>query len=180
MSPGGLVGRLVRLAALGTLAAWLVDRRLGDRRADRGPRPIRTAVTVAAPIERVWAVLADIERQPEWMHDLKSVRLTTPGPTGVGTRGVGRVQVFGIAVEDPVVVTAFEVPSHFAIRHEGLVTGGGDIRLAETADGETTVTWDETLVAPLFPHLGEVVLSMVFRPVFQRDLDRLAAMVEAV
>ncbi len=176
MNPGRLVARLARFAILGTIAAWVVERRLSVGRADVG---LRTVVTVAAPIERVWAILADIERQPEWMHDLKSVRLTTPGPIGVGTRGIGRVQAFGIGVEDPVEVTAFEAPSHFAIRHEGLVTGGGDIRLTETADGETTVTWDETLIAPLFPLLGGIVLSMVFRPIFQRDLERLASLVEA-
>lgn len=175
-----LVGSIVRLAVAGGVAGWLVDRWLRGHSAGAAPEPIRTRIEVQAPIERVWAVLADIERQPEWMHDLKSVRLTTPPPIGVGTRGIGRVQVFGMGVDDPVEVTAFEAPTHFAIRHEGLVTGGGDIRLeaGPGADRTTTVTWDETLVAPVLPHLGVLVLAFVFRPIFQADLERLARLAE--
>lgn len=177
---GGLLRILIRLSLFAVSAAWLIDRWLRDRAADAPPEPIRTFVVVDAPIEQVWAVLSDIERQPEWIHDLKAVRITTPPPVGVGTRGVGRVQAFGISVEDPVEVTAFEPPTHFAIRHEGLVTGDGDIRLAPGADGTTTiVTWDETLIPPLLPHLGRQVLAAVFEPIFQRDLERLARIVEA-
>lgn len=177
---GRLLRLPVRLAPLVVSTAWLADRWLRDRAGGASPGPIRTSVVIDAPIEGVWAVLIDIERQPEWMHDLKSVRITTPPPVGVGTRGVGRVQVFGIAVEDPVEVTAFEPPSRYAIRHEGLVKGGGEIRLAPGADGTTTVaTWDETLVAPLLPHLGGLLLRLAFEPIFRRDLERLAALVES-
>ena len=176
---GGLVRRVVRLAALTAIAALVLERWLRDQVAATTPAPIRTSVVIAAPIERVWQILADIERQPEWMHDLRNVRLTTPPPVGVGTQATGRVQVFGIAVEDPVEITAFDAPSHFAIRHGGTFTGSGDIRLAAEPDGSTTVAWDEVLVAPVLPHLGGLVLAMVFWPIFQRDLERLAALVEA-
>ncbi|HEX5589417.1 MAG TPA: SRPBCC family protein, partial [Candidatus Limnocylindrales bacterium] len=74
---GGLIRLVIRLAPLGILGAWLLDRRLRGRAGEAGPEPITTSVVVDAPIERVWAVLADIERQPEWMHDLKSVELLT-------------------------------------------------------------------------------------------------------
>ena len=170
---------LVRLAATVGIAGWLIDRWLRDRGAGTAPEPISTRVEVRAPIERVWEILADIERQPEWMHDLRDVRLTTPPPIGVATRGIGRVQAMGIAVEDPVEVTAFDAPHHFAIRHDGLVSGGGDIRLEERADGTTVVTWDETLIAPVLPHLGALVIALVFRPIFRADLERLARLAEA-
>jgi len=177
---GRLLRILIRLAPFLATGAWLADRWLRDRAAGAPPAPIRTFVVVDAPIERVWTVLADIERQPEWMHDLKEVRLTTALPAGVGTRGIGRVRVMGISVEDPVEVTAFEPPVHFGISHEGLVTGGGDIRLAPGADGTTTVvTWDETLIPPVLPYLGGLVLGVVFEPIFQRDLERLARIAEA-
>ena len=172
----GLVRRTARLAALTGLAAWVLDRWLGDQARGAVAPPIRTSISVAAPIERVWAILADIERQPTWMHDLKEVAVLSPGPIGVGTRATGRVQVFGLGVEDPVEITAFEAPAHFAIRHDGLVRGSGDIRLAVNDNGSTLVTWDEWLVPPALPHLGGLLLAMVFRPVFQRDLERLAGL----
>lgn len=175
-----LLRTLLRLAPFLVSGAWLADRWLRDRAGGGPSAAIRTSVIVDAPIERVWAVVADVERQPEWMHDLREIRLTTPPPVGLGTRGVGRVRVLGIALDDPVEVTAFEPPARYAIRHEGLVRGGGEIRLAAGADGTTTVvTWDETLIAPLLPHLGGLLLRLVFAPIFRRDLERLAELVEA-
>jgi uncharacterized protein YndB with AHSA1/START domain len=155
--------------------------RLRDRACGPTPPPIRTVVTVDAPIERVWDRLADIERQPEWMHDLTSVVIRTPGPIRVGTRVDGRVRALGIEIADPIEVAAFEPPRHFAVSHVGLVAGTGDIRLASSADGRsTTVTWNETLIAPVLPHLAALVLRVVFGPIFRRDLTRLAEVVEGM
>jgi uncharacterized membrane protein len=182
---GRVLGSVARLAILGAAGAWLLDRWLGGRtdQGGSGPMPIRTSIEIDAPIRQVWSVLADIERQPSWMHDLREVRLLTPPPVGVGTRAVGRVQAFGITVEDPIEITIFEPPVRYAIRHEGFVRGGGDIRLvAEGGDGDTAttlVTWEETLVPRILPHLGGVVLATIFGPIFQQDLERLAALVEA-
>jgi hypothetical protein len=51
------------------------------------------------------------------------------------------------------------------------------------ADGEgdlatTLVTWEETLVPRVLPHLGSLVIAAVFGPIFERDLERLAGLVE--
>jgi len=178
---GRVFGPLLRLAIAGAVGAWLIDRWLAARGDGPGAMPIRTSIEIDAPIEQVWAVLADIERQPEWMHDLRDVRVITPPPVGVGTRAVGTVQALGIAVEDPIEVTVFEPPVHYAVRHEGFVTGGGDIRLVADGEGDlatTLVTWEETLVPRLLPHLGGLVLAAVFGPIFERDLERLAGLVE--
>ena len=68
----------------------------------------------------------------------------------------------------------------FAIRHEGTFTGGGVITLEPGADGTTTIVrWDETLVAPVLPHLGAVVAAPVFGAIFQADLVRLRDLVES-
>ena len=179
---GRLLGRLVRLAPFVVSAVWLADRWLGNRAGGSWAMPIRTSVEIDAPIGQVWAVLADIERQPEWMRDLREVRLLTPAPVGVGTRAVGRVQAFGIAVEDPIEITVFEPPVRYAVRHEGFVRGSGDLRLvAEGGDGDeatTLVTWEETLTPRVLPHLGGLVIAAVFGPIFERDLERLAGLVE--
>jgi uncharacterized membrane protein len=171
---------LIRLGLAAVGAGWAIDRGLRARADGAPPAPIASLVVVDAPIERVWAVLADIEGQPRWMHDMKSVRVTTPPPTGVGTRGVSTVRVFGIAVSDPVTITEFEPPSRFALRHEGTVSGSGVITLEPGADGTTTIVrWDERLIVPALPHLGAEVLARVFGPIFQADLFRLRDLVES-
>jgi len=171
---------LLRLVVAGALVGWLVDRWLADRRGGAAPEPIRSLVVIDAPIERVWAELTDVEGQPRWMHDLKSVRLDSPGPVGVGTRATGTVRILGFAVEDPVEITEFEPPMRYAIAHEGRFTGSGLITLEPGADGTTTIVrWEEVLVAPVLPDLADAILRPILGDVFQRDLDRLRAIVEA-
>lgn len=170
---------LLRLAVVGGVVAWFVDRRLAERRGDAAPPPLEMLVVVDAPLETTWAVVADIPRQPEWMHEMKAVRMTTPEPTRAGSRGEATVRIFGIAVTDPVTVTEFEPPRRFAVRHEGLFTGGGLITLEPTAGGRATIVrWEETLVPPVLPDLGALVMAPVLREIFQADLARLKRLVE--
>jgi uncharacterized protein YndB with AHSA1/START domain len=174
-----VIRRLLALALVGAPIAFTLDRWLAARRGTNPPAPLRMLVVVDAPIEETWDVVADIPLQPEWMHEMKRVALTTPGPVGVGTRGRATVRIFGVSVADPVEVTEFVPPTRFAIRHEGLFTGGGLITLEPGSDGSTTVVrWDETLVPPLLPELGALVQAPILQAIFQADLHRLKRLVE--
>ena len=186
-----MIRGVLRIGAVAVVAGWGIDRILRWRAGGNLPAPISTSVVIAASIERVWAVVADVEGQPRWMHDLKSVRMLTAPPVGVGTRGEGTVRILGISVTDPVVITEFEPPTRFAIRHEGAFSGGGTITLEAAptttatatdpgalARPTTTVRWDELVVPPLLPHVGTVVQRPILRSVFQRDLDRLRDLIE--
>jgi Polyketide cyclase / dehydrase and lipid transport len=174
-----MIARLVRLVAIAGVAAYVIDRVLAARRGERPPAPIQSMVVIEAPIERVWGELADVEGQPRWMTEMKAVRILTPGPIGVGTRGEADVRIAGIGVSDPVEIVEFSPPRRFAIRHEGLFTGGGVIELRAGTDGRTTIaTWDETLVPPLLPELGALVQRPILAAIFQADLHRFRELLE--
>lgn len=178
-----MIGRLIltpiRLAIVGLGVAWVADRLLRLLARGAPPEPIRSLVVIDAPIDRVWDVVVDIERQPIWMREMKAVRLLTPGPLGVGTRGEATVRVFGITTIDPVTVTQFEPSTRFAIRHEGAFTGSGLITLEPGADGTTTILrWEETLIAPALPHVAAAAMAPVMRSIFQGDLLRLRDLIE--
>ena len=170
---------LLRLAALGGVTLVAIDRLLRRRRGRATIAPLRMLVVVDAPLERTWALVADVPRQPEWMHEMKAVAVVDPLPLRVGSRAEATVRILGIAVTDPVVVTDITPPTRYAIRHEGLFRGEGVLTLEAGATGETTIVrWEETLIPPLLPDLGAVLQAPILRAIFQADLVRLKALVE--
>jgi hypothetical protein len=123
--------------------------------------------------------VSDIEEQPRWMHEMKAVRMLTPPPVGVGSRGEADVRVLGIGVTDPVTITEWDPPHRFAVRHEGVFTGGGVISRESGADGTTTIVrWEETLIPPVLPRLGDIAQRPVLGAIFRADLQRLRRLVE--
>jgi len=170
---------LLRSVLVGVSVGYAVDRLLGETAKGEAPEPVHSMVVIDAPIERVWAELADIEGQPRWMHDMKSVRVLTDGPIGVGTIGEAYVRMFGIGVTDPVTITEFQPPTRFALTHDGTFKGGGVFELEAGADGTTTIVrWDETIIPPILPHLGAAIGQPVLAAIFQADLERLRDIVE--
>lgn len=175
-----MIRGLLRLALVGLGIGWIVDHVLASRAGGRTPQPIRSLIVIDAPIERVWQLLADVEGQPRWMLDMKAVRVLTPGPVGLGARAEANIRIFGIGVQDPITITAFEPPRRFAIRHEGQFSGEGVIELQQGADRSTTIVrWDETIVPPYLPHLGALLLAPILGGIFQADLARLRELVES-
>ncbi len=179
-----MIRRLLGFLATASVGAVLLDRWLGGFRADpSGPpvhMPIRLRVEVAAPIGTVWTILADIERQPRWMTDLRRVRVLGPLPVGPGTWAEGDVHVLGITIRDRVEIVEFSPPHRYGIRHVGLVRGTGLFSL-DTLDGgrRTSLEWTELLVAPILPDLASVVVGPLLQRVFRADLDRFVTMVAA-
>ena len=172
------------VAVFGVVAAGAIvaaERWLGSVIASGdGPDPaMKMAIAIDAPIDAVWEAVSNIERQPLWMREMRSVRLLTAGPVGIGTRGEADVRIFLVGVVDPVEIDQYDPPVAFGIRHVGIFAGSGRIALEALDARRTLVRWDERLVPPVFPNLGQLVQKPILGAIFQADLERLKEMVEA-
>lgn len=130
-------------------------------------------------------MLVDLDRQPSWMHDLRSVTALSAGSLAVGFRAIGRVRMFGVTQEDPIEVTYLDRLRHYGLTHGGAFAGRADFWLEPLPGGRSTrVTWREELrpnaralglpaaVGPLL-RLLDPLLSPIFEIVFRADLRRL-------
>ncbi|HEY8339915.1 MAG TPA: SRPBCC family protein [Egibacteraceae bacterium] len=130
----------------------------------------RIAVTthVEAPPSRVFAVLTAWEAHPSWRRGVRSVRLRSEQREGVGTALRCRTEVVaGIAIDDDLVVTAWQPERVVAVRHTArLVRGVGAIELTPTRHG-TRVDWWEELDLPLWA-VGEAIGTLLVVPWLSR------------
>lgn len=127
----------------------------------------------AAP-DRVFEVLRDPRRRPEWQENTRDVELLTPAPVGLGARwretqrGVGRVEVE---------VVAFE-PGALWAESGAAEGGGGRITIALAPDGDAAtrlVVTVELALRGARRFMGPALAPIVRRQV-PADLQRLAGL----
>jgi uncharacterized membrane protein len=75
---------------------------------------IKRAIEIAAPAEKVWAVMTDVERWPEWTPSVTDVERLDAGPFGIGSRARIRQPRLPAAVWT---VTDAEMGRHFEWRN---------------------------------------------------------------
>ena len=74
---------------------------------------------IAAPPERVFAAMADLESFGTWMPGFVRIERLTPPPTGVGTRFRETRKMMGHEATEEFEVTAFEPPLVFGLFCDG-------------------------------------------------------------
>jgi uncharacterized protein YndB with AHSA1/START domain len=128
-------------------------------------RPIEVTVLIDAPLERVWAELADFASHPQWMDDAATVRFLTERTTGIGTRIEAATRVGPLRVADVMEVVRWEVAQTIVVEHVGAVKGFGRFDIGPIGDG-TEMRWVEDLRFPWW--MGGPVGLAVARPILGR------------
>jgi carbon monoxide dehydrogenase subunit G len=136
-------------------------------------------VAVAAPLEAVFAAVADWEGQSEWVAFTKVT--ADGGPHRVGERLVAVTKLAGVGFSDPMEVTRWEPPHRIDVRHLGRVVRGTGTFRVEPAPGGAWFTWTEDVDLPLgvVGRLGFALVGPAFRLLLRRSLRRLARRVES-
>ena len=138
---------------------------------------IRTTIVVEAPLETVWADLADIGSHIEWMVDAVAIRFTSPGDPGVGSTFDVATRLGPIRLNDPLQITEWQPGRALGVRHRGAVSGAGRFTVEPVSERRTRVTRDEHLSFPWWMGgaAGEIVATPILRTLFRANLRAFAA-----
>ena len=98
---------------------------------------LRVSTKLDATPDVVWADLADISSHVEWMRDAVAIRFTSDRQQGTGTSFDCDTKVGPFRLTDRMEITAWEPGAAMGVRHTGLVTGDGVIRLRKLRRGRT-------------------------------------------
>lgn len=129
---------------------------------------IKISIKIAAPIEKVWAAIADWESQGEWMLQTR-VWVTSDIRTGVGTSisaltGPLVKSGFKFGLLDKMIVTKWSPPYLCEVDHVGkVIKGSGAFELIDsTQNGKviTTFNWSESIKAP------KVIFLAIYFPTY--------------
>lgn len=140
-------------------------------------RRVDRSVEIGAPAERVFNYLASIDNLAEWQSGIRSVRLTTPGPVGVGTTAFIVRELAGQRIEAPLRITAYDPPHRLALTSEAHnVRLDAALEIAEREPGRSRVTYSAEVSAsglmrfmePMIASTAEADLADSLRRVRER------------
>ena len=109
---------------------------------------IAMSLVIQAPIEKVWAAIADWESQGDWMLQT-SVEVTSQIREGVGTTIAAFTGIGKFGVMDHMVVTSWQPPYICDVLHTGkIIKGTGRFQLSAIDDDSTRFDWSEEILTP--------------------------------
>ncbi|MEU2390950.1 SRPBCC family protein [Streptomyces sp. NPDC007369] len=96
---------------------------------------------MAAPVERVWRALTDLESVPDVVSGVDAVEVLTPGPFRVGTRWRETRRMFGKQATEEMYVTVCDAPERYVAEADNAgMHYVSEFRLSERSPGRTAVT----------------------------------------
>ena len=139
----------------------------------------RLGVSIARPVEDVFAVLSEVRNVPRWSANTIEEQLITPGPMRRGSRRRAVIKgILGRRMVNEAEMVEFEPNRRMVV----MVTGSPvpvriDINLRDEGVA-TRLYWraEFTPRGPMRP-FGQL-LALFYRLAFQKDLDRLKTLME--
>jgi len=106
------------------------------------------SLVIEAPINKVWAALADWESQSDWMLQT-TVEVTSDIREGVGTSIAAFTGIGKLGIMDHMTVTSWNPPTVCDVVHTGaIIKGTGRFELTAISENSTRFDWSEEILAP--------------------------------
>lgn len=139
---------------------------------------------VSAPVERVWAIITDLEQSPSVIGAIESVEVHTEAGFGVGTRWTETRTMMGRTASETMEVTAVDPGRSYVVeatsgttryRSEFRVEAAGDGTALTMTFGATSSTVGAKILAAT---IGRLFAGMT-RKALAADLDDIAQAAES-
>ena len=138
---------------------------------------------VAAPPAAVFAVIADVERMPTRIPEVKKVELLTPGPVGVGTKIKETRVMFGKEATEEMEITGFQRDREYTLECDSCGCHYTTVLSFREEAGGTRVTMKfgavpQTLFARVMGFLMAPMMKGMLARCLKQDLADLKAKCE--
>ena len=142
---------------------------------------LREVVDIDAPVERVWAVVAeDVKNAPKWTTNLDKVEKLDDGPPGRGTRYRYHLRIAGhrhlLEVEQDVWTKPKKCSGRFV---KGPLTGTWAYTYAQHKDGTTRLTYQMDYGLSGLLRFATGVLGPQYAAGIRHNLERLKKYIES-
>lgn len=140
---------------------------------------MESSIVINVPIEKVWTYLDDVNNATKWSSNILEAKLTSPGPTRVGTTYAYTIQAIGQKMETTGEITAYDPPHKSAWKAiKAPFPMSGSTVLEVVADG-TRVTQTIEAEPGGFFKLAEPLLVRQQQSQMEADLAKLKRVLEA-
>jgi uncharacterized membrane protein len=141
-------------------------------------RIVEATTEIDAPAEDVFALVADLDRLPEWQTDIVAVRAGSPEPRVGATAEVTRA-VMGRHVTAPLRVTAWEPPRRMAISSEVQgVRAEGHLEVEPIGPSRSRLGFRLEIHASGLKRVAEPLIASAASEEAQASLERLKHLLE--
>jgi uncharacterized protein YndB with AHSA1/START domain len=123
-------------------------------------RTVERSIEIAAPRERVFGFLSELDNLPRWQAGILSTEKTTSGPMQPGEQAHVVRQLMGQRIEADLVVTAYEPPARLELESEvSGVRALAVIEVAEAGSDRSSVTFSMQISASGFAAFMEGMVA---------------------
>jgi uncharacterized protein YndB with AHSA1/START domain len=141
---------------------------------------IEHTVTIARPVEDVWAYVMDARNDPKWMTNVIEVGRGADQPVAVGLEIEETVQFYGVRIPTTLTITEHDPPRRSAIDARGPAgVGGSGSYYLEPVDGLTRFTMSTDTDAHGFFKLAEPLFARMARRDLASSAEHLKDLLEA-
>jgi carbon monoxide dehydrogenase subunit G len=99
-----------------------------------------SSIDINAPVDKVWALIDNLEKWPQWMPSIKKIERISKGPLAAGSQLSVTAKVSGLTVTLLMTITEFVPERNVVMEGKALGTKLTRFYTLEPVNGKTKVT----------------------------------------